>query len=827
MLNKRLCSILLSVVISTTLLLSIANTKYCSAKEINLSKVSKIKYHEVTTKINEDDLEDDLYNKLKTLSSTSRVAGLPEEDKTVDFISSNFKNYGYDVKIQSFDFTSYYTKKYATKNELTVENMENEKWKIEPITNSSNGKIKGNLFYYDDSKIDIKDLKNKIVIIYENSYEISKKINHAIDGGALGIIFYGGDENYKYGLPSPNKIVSLSISKKQGEDIISKLKENKKLSASINVEGSVWSKKSHNVIAIKKPVEVGKKKDILIISAHHDTVQGTNGANDNASGTAVLMEVAKVLSKVPTDTEIRFISFGAEELGLLGSKHYVESLPEDERKRIIGDIQVDMVGNKKSNTVVLGTVDGKETLLSKIINKANKELNNNKFKIIEESRSDHASFVKNKIPALLVTQDCDGNEYHSIWDKWNIISKEKLMSITKVIAKTAEDIMDIQTPSLIEKSREINDYNKYVYTQPTKSVIYFGFDRNFTENKIGSSGKLIFKGKNEFNDSIEKYLYNMNWFEYDKPIPTEYNYRNDFLEEITIDMEKSGISKEDALKIMKKALGKPALEEKKENYKVYGWSTIYHKYFSFLDYGDSYKVIVDDYYPGDIVYGDYTLKNGKINISDKDVRNKKVWEFTKKIIAPKDLKRIKNFIIFSDGVSYKLGYSAPLNNEKNNHDFQYAVDINDIFNEDGNYRDFNKMIETLIHEYGHVLTLNDSQVDLSKNGDIKIFFEKGKYYDKSYMKLFYDKFWKDINNNLDSDSFYKNHRSWFVSEYASTDVSEDIAETFAQFVLNDKPSNETVAYRKVNFFYEFKEMVNIRNYIRKNLGLDNTNNTNK
>jgi len=59
-------------------------------------------------------------------------------------------------------------------------------------------------------------------------------------------------------------------------------------------------------------------------------VAGAPGANDDASGTAMVLELARVFKTLPTDTELRFGTFGAEEVGLLGSEHYVSELSEDE-----------------------------------------------------------------------------------------------------------------------------------------------------------------------------------------------------------------------------------------------------------------------------------------------------------------------------------------------------------------------------------------------------------------------------------------------------------------------------------------------------------------
>lgn len=102
-----------------------------------------------------------------------------------------------------------------------------------------------------------------------------------------------------------------------------------------------------NLIAVKPAT--GDDADILVISAHHDSVPSSYGASDNASGVAALLAVAEELQEVPSDTEIRFISFSDEENGKNGSRNYMELLSEEERNRMIGDIQLDMLGGLGSD----------------------------------------------------------------------------------------------------------------------------------------------------------------------------------------------------------------------------------------------------------------------------------------------------------------------------------------------------------------------------------------------------------------------------------------------------------------------------------------------
>lgn len=83
------------------------------------------------------------------------------------------------------------------------------------------------------------------------------------------------------------------------------------------------------------------------VDGHFDTVTTTPGADDNASGTAGMLEAMRVLSQFNSETSIRFIGFDKEELGLRGARHYVANLPGDEN--VLGLINFEMIGYTCTN----------------------------------------------------------------------------------------------------------------------------------------------------------------------------------------------------------------------------------------------------------------------------------------------------------------------------------------------------------------------------------------------------------------------------------------------------------------------------------------------
>ncbi len=99
---------------------------------------------------------------------------------------------------------------------------------------------------------------------------------------------------------------------------------------------------SQNVVAQSKSED--PNLPIVIVGGHYDTVPAGPGANDNGSGTAATVEVARQLSWFPVpNVNVRYVAFGAEEIGLLGSAAYVRTLSASDRSRVRLAMSLDML----------------------------------------------------------------------------------------------------------------------------------------------------------------------------------------------------------------------------------------------------------------------------------------------------------------------------------------------------------------------------------------------------------------------------------------------------------------------------------------------------
>jgi Zn-dependent M28 family amino/carboxypeptidase len=89
----------------------------------------------------------------------------------------------------------------------------------------------------------------------------------------------------------------------------------------------------------------GRDDNVVVVGAHLDSVVEGPGINDNGSGSSTILEIALQMEKVKPRNTVRFMWFGAEESGLLGSTYYVEQLTPEERADIALNLNFDMVGS--------------------------------------------------------------------------------------------------------------------------------------------------------------------------------------------------------------------------------------------------------------------------------------------------------------------------------------------------------------------------------------------------------------------------------------------------------------------------------------------------
>jgi aminopeptidase YwaD len=239
---------------------------------------------------------------------------------------------------------------------------------------------------------------------------------------------------------------------------------------------SAWGKIYRNVVAIKNPdwPRQGEELPPLLIGAHYDTVSGSPGADDNASGLVVLLEVASRLRARPLARPIWLVAFCLEEQGRLGSQAFASRL-KAERRELAGAIILECVGFARSETgsqqippgvpIVVPTqgdflaIVGDEASRSLVLQlEQAAQRHAARLKPLSlvvpgrgeamphTRRSDHASFWDAGYPAVMLTDTANfrNPHYHRETDTVDTLNLEFLSNVTATVTETAIQIAGVR-----------------------------------------------------------------------------------------------------------------------------------------------------------------------------------------------------------------------------------------------------------------------------------------------------------------------------------------------------------------------------------------------
>jgi hypothetical protein len=205
--------------------------------------------------------------------------------------------------------------------------------------------------------------------------------------------------------------------------------------ALVNVDQKMMYKlRSQNVIGY---IPGKKSKKTIIISAHYDHLgrMGLDtyfpGANDNASGVAMLLYLAKHYAQFKPPCNLVFIAFGGEEAGLVGSRHYVENpiIPLEKTHFVLN---LDILGTGEEGiTVVNGAVYKSQFLLLSKLNQKNAYLKKIQIRG-KAANSDHYWFSEKGVPSFFVYTMGGISYYHDIYDQSETLPLNEFDSLFKL-----------------------------------------------------------------------------------------------------------------------------------------------------------------------------------------------------------------------------------------------------------------------------------------------------------------------------------------------------------------------------------------------------------
>ncbi len=337
------------------------------------------------------------------------------------------------------------------------------------------------------------DATGKIALVQRGVCSFAEKNLAASEAGAAGIVIYNnvdGNLAGTLGAPDPDFIPGFGITKARGEAALAQLEKDPTLEATLAIDQTTLvNVPTFNIVA---ETSTGTPDNVVMLGAHLDSVPEGPGINDNGSGSAAILETAVQLAQSgDLNNKVRFAWWGAEEIGLLGSAHYVDDLVANdpaELDRIATYLNFDMVG---SPNYVISVYDADQSTFEAPVDVPEgsvqtEDVFTDYFDSIGQpyvdtefdGRSDYEAFILNGIPASGLFTGADGEKtaeevalfggeegeqydpnYHTDRDTLDRINEQGLGIMLKAIA--------FATASLANDTSAINGFGA---AQPSEPV---------------------------------------------------------------------------------------------------------------------------------------------------------------------------------------------------------------------------------------------------------------------------------------------------------------------------------------------------------------------
>jgi hypothetical protein len=336
---------------------------------------------------------DDLWNHMKAFQAIadanpspadghpSRNSGEPGYKASADYVAQKMTDAGYDVTIQTYTFTYYAYTAPPTMSEVSPVAHDyglNTEWQPGQSVGTANAALQpvGGIIIpatptpSSSSGCTAADfsgfVSGRIALIQRGTCNFGVKVLNAQAAGASGVIIFnegnpgrtdvfGGSLADATDTPIVATIPVGFTSFAIGSDLLNQYQAAVQNSTplpvmSIAIHAIVQENApDYNVIAESKG---GDKNHVLVVDAHLDAIYGA-GMLDNASGSATILDIAEQMKNVTPKNKLRFIWFGGEELGLLGSQHYINALSKTDLSHIGYDLDADVTATPNYTIGVL------------------------------------------------------------------------------------------------------------------------------------------------------------------------------------------------------------------------------------------------------------------------------------------------------------------------------------------------------------------------------------------------------------------------------------------------------------------------------------------
>lgn len=299
-----------------------------------------------------------------------RALGTPGYAEASEYVEGVMRDLGYKVSRQDFDIAqqTFGTVELSVAGETIegVETLTNGEGTTDPVTDvplvlpvdDSYGDGTGGELGCQATDFG-PEVAGAVVLVSRGECTFGDKVTNASKAGAVGVVLYNNADGVLNGTVgdrvegnAPVVAIPQATGNELREDIVA-ASSGDGVSASLTVETEFTSTKTWNILA---ETPGGDPNKVQMLGSHLDGVDAGPAVNDNASGVAGLLTVAESLANYsrPVDNKVRFGFWGAEEIGLVGSTNYVNSLSEDELSKIQSYQNYDMIG---SNNYAIATLD--------------------------------------------------------------------------------------------------------------------------------------------------------------------------------------------------------------------------------------------------------------------------------------------------------------------------------------------------------------------------------------------------------------------------------------------------------------------------------------
>ncbi|HEY8408058.1 MAG TPA: M28 family peptidase [Gaiellaceae bacterium] len=293
----------------------------------------------------------------------SRNSGEPGYWESAQYVKNKMESWGYTVSLQQYDFPYTAFRSLPTFSVVSpaMSLTFNEDWTAAPSNGNVTGAIQpaGGIILpptptpTSSSGCTAADFTGftpgKIALIQRGSCNFGVKVLNAQAAGAIGVVIFNEGNPGRTGLQGVNLVDAngatfaadipvISVTFAVGEALYNAYQGGTPPVVSMSVSALADTRADWNVIADSKG---GDKNHTLVIDAHLDAIYGA-GMLDNGSGSMSILDIAYLMRNAKTTNHLRFIWFGGEELGLLGSDFYVHNLSSTDASHIGYDLDADV-----------------------------------------------------------------------------------------------------------------------------------------------------------------------------------------------------------------------------------------------------------------------------------------------------------------------------------------------------------------------------------------------------------------------------------------------------------------------------------------------------